>query len=151
VIKLCFLLMLPLALFAQPPRAFWAWWEGPIANDPALQLQPNQMRQIRDTVREFRDRMVDLRGAVEKAENQIEDVFNEENIDQKKASESIERLAQSRAEMTRAFSQLTLKLRSVLTAQQWHELQRRRPHGQPEPGPTPRPAPQPRRHDDPIE
>lgn len=123
---------LPLALYAQGQRAFpgWErpWWDSPLVQD--LNLTEAQQNDIRATVKDYRDRVVDIRKAVESADRDLEAVFNSENpVDQRKASEAIERLASARGDMTRALSQMSLKLRTVLTAEQWQELQRRRPGG----------------------
>ena len=72
--------------------------------------------------------MVDIRKSIESADRDLEAVFNNENpVDHRKAGEAIERLAGARGDMTRALSQMSLKLRTVLTAEQWQELQRRQP------------------------
>jgi len=118
-------LMLAPGAQAQLPRGFYPWWESPITRD--LNLNEEQTRQIRMIVREHRSRLIDLRGTVEKAEGEVEDIFNEENFDQARASEAIDRLVASRSDLTRTFSQMSLKLRAILTPQQWRELQRRRP------------------------
>jgi len=116
-----------------PPRPLFAWWDSPIARD--LNLKDEQNRQIRDVVRSFRNKLIDQRSAMDKAEGDLEDVFNDEKIDQKKANDAVDRLANSRAEMSRTVSQMTLKLRTILTAEQWHELQKRLPKGPPPNGP----------------
>ncbi|MBI1899212.1 MAG: periplasmic heavy metal sensor [Acidobacteria bacterium] len=132
---------LAVAAMAQPPRLFFPFWDGPLARD--LNLTEQQQQQIRETVREHRDRLIDLRAALEKAEGELEDAFNEERLDQGRANQAIERLAAARAELTRAFSQMSLKLRAALTSGQWRELQKRRPHGPPGPGgPRMRPGPE---------
>jgi len=118
-------LTVPLILSAQPPREGFPWWNGPIARD--LNLTDAQTKQIRAAVNEYRDRLVELRGAVQKADGDLRDVFNEDPVDQVKANAAIDRLAAARGELTRALSQMTLKMRSALTAQQWQELQRRGP------------------------
>src|SRR5436305_9251745 len=118
--------------FAQPPpRPFFAWWDSPIARD--LNLKEEQNQQIREVVRSYRNKLIDQRSVMDKAEGELEDVFNEEKIDQKKANEAVEHLANARAEMSRTVSQMTLKLRTILTAEEWHELQKKLPKG-----PTPR-------------
>ena len=53
--------------------------------------------------------------------------FNAEPMDERRAEAALENLAQARANLTRAFSQMSLKLRLVLTAEQWKELQKRQP------------------------
>jgi Spy/CpxP family protein refolding chaperone len=114
---------LPLA--AQAPRATFQWWNSPIVTD--LNLTADQRQQIQSTLREYRNRVIDLRSAVDKAEGELEDAFNEEQVDQRRATDAIERLANARAEMTRVLSQMSLRLRAVLTPEQWRELQKRRP------------------------
>ena len=113
---------LPLA--AQMPRGAMNWWETPLTRN--LNLNSDQQNTIRETVREYRSRLIDLRAATDKAEIAVEDAFNEEVVDQKKASEAIERLANARAELIRTVSQMSLKMRTVLTADQWRRLQERR-------------------------
>jgi Spy/CpxP family protein refolding chaperone len=120
------------AVLAQPPpKGFFAWWDSPIASD--LNLKEEQHQQIREVVRSYRNKLIDQRSAMDKAEGDLEDVFNDEKIDQRKANDAVERLANARAEMSRTVSQMSLKLRSILTADQWRELQRRMPKGPPPP------------------
>lgn len=140
---LLFLALLPGALLAQLPRNMYAWWDSPVARD--LNLTDAQTRQIRQTVREYRRRLVDARANVEKAEIDLEDVFNEEQVDQKRGQEAVERLAAARAELTKALSEMSLRLRGVVTLEQWNELQRRRPQwpNQPPRGTLPLPATKP--------
>jgi Spy/CpxP family protein refolding chaperone len=118
------------AALAQPsPRGFFAWWDSPIAGD--LNLKEEQHQQIREVVRSYRNKLIDQRSAMDKAEGDLEDVFNDEKIDQRRANDAVERLANARAEMSRTVSQMSLKLRTILNADQWHELQRRMPKGPP--------------------
>jgi len=109
----------------------WNWWDGPIAQD--LNLGEEQKKQIRATLREFRDRLIQLRGAVESAEGELRDEMNEDKVDNRKAEAAIERVVKSRSELMRAVSQMSLKLRLILTPAQWQELQKRerRPPGPP--------------------
>ena len=146
--KWCLLILaLPLAAGAQPFFGPFPWWDSPIARD--LNLTDAQTKQIRATVKEYRDHLVDLRAVLQKAEGDLQDVFNEDQIDQKRANDSIERLVAARSDLTRTLSQMDLKLRGVLTAQQWQQLQQRRPRpgfgprrgGEDSGGPRPAPAP----------
>ncbi len=125
LLKLGWLALSAAALYAQPNRDFFPWWEMPVARD--LNLSEDQTRQIHATTRDYRDRLVDLRGGLEKAENQLSDLINEEQPDEKKVNAAIDRLVAARGELTRAFTQMGFKLRMVLTPRQWGELQRRRP------------------------
>ncbi|MBX9601869.1 MAG: Spy/CpxP family protein refolding chaperone [Bryobacteraceae bacterium] len=133
------LFLIPALLFltagdisAQPPRNFYAWWDSPVARD--LNLTDAQMRQIRQTVREYRLRLRDSRNTLDRAEIELEYVFNEETMDPKKAQEAIDRLASARADLTKSFTEMSLKLRMVLTAEQWRELQKRGPERRNRPG-----------------
>src|SRR5579871_4193185 len=96
-ILLLLTVMLPLALPAQSRRDLFPWWDSPLAHD--LNLTDAQQKQIRATVKEYRDRLVDLRAAAEKADGDLKDVFNEDPVDQNRANAAIERLASSRAEL----------------------------------------------------
>ena len=68
-----FAVLLAGSLLAQPPRGFFPWWDRPVAKD--LNLTVPQMRQIRMTVREYRDKLIEYRAAVEKAEAGLQDVL----------------------------------------------------------------------------
>lgn len=124
-IGLVLILLAGWTLWAQPPRGFFNWWDSPIAKD--LNLSDDQMKQIRAVVRDYRTRLIDARAAVEKAEAEMEDAFNDESFSQARAGDAIERLVAARSELTRSFSQMSLRLRAVLTNEQWAELQKRRP------------------------
>ena len=121
VLLLVLLACAPLA--AQMPRGLMNWWDSPLARD--LNLTADQQRQIRETVREFRPKLIDLRATTEKAEVEVEDAFNDESFDQRRASDAVERLAGARADLIRAVSQLSLRMRGVLTADQWKQLRAR--------------------------
>jgi Spy/CpxP family protein refolding chaperone len=117
------LLMFPLA--AQPPRGMMNWWDSPLARD--LNLTEDQTRQIRSIVREQRSRLMDQRRALERAETGLEEAFNDEVFDQKRANEALERVVAARGELTRSFTQMNFRMRALLTHDQFRELQRRRP------------------------
>jgi Spy/CpxP family protein refolding chaperone len=123
------LLLLPvfaLGLSAQMPRGIYAWWNRPqIARN--LNLTQAQRQQIRATVRQYRPHLLNVRVEVNQAEQQLAEEFNRNPVDSAKANEAIERLVDARSDLTRTLTQLSLKLRLVLTEQQWHELQSRRP------------------------
>ena len=122
----------PAVLWAQGPRpglrqgpALWegAWWNSPIVQN--LDLSETQRKDIRGTVREYRGHLFDLREAVQRADSDLEIALGENPLDQRKANEAIEHLATARGELTRTLSQMTLRLRTILTSDQWQELQRR--------------------------
>lgn len=119
------LLAIPALLCAQPPRGPRPWWDSEVAKD--LNLSEAQTKQIRQTVDDFRPRMKEVRTAVNQAEKDVQTVFDTDPVDEAKANDAINRLAAARAELTKAVSQMDLKLRMTLTAQQWQDLKQRRP------------------------
>lgn len=138
MIRLCLGILLGGVLFAQAPPGFFNWWDSPIAND--LNLSEDQKKQIRSIVQEYRDRLVDQRAALQKAEMQFGDLFAEESPNPARVDQVIEQLVAARADLTRTMSRMTLRLRAVLTPQQFEELQKRRPRMMQGPGPGPMPG-----------
>ena len=141
---LLWMLMLAAPLMAQMPRGAFNWWESPLTRD--INLTEDQRKQIQEAIRGFRPKLIDLRASLEKAELETEDALDAETLDMKRANEAIERLAAARADMTRTMSQMSIKFRSILTTEQWKDLQKRRAEmlrnrpGGMGPGATPRPA-----------
>jgi Spy/CpxP family protein refolding chaperone len=107
------------------PRGPFAWWDSPVVKD--LNLSKDQLQKVQATVHDSRSRLIDLRAAAQKAELDVDDAFNAENFDARRATEAVDRLAAARAETGKALALLSVNLRSVLTAEQWKELQKRRP------------------------
>src|SRR5262249_9812593 len=93
----------------------------------ALNFSKVQMREIRRTVVQFRPRLIDIRAEGSKPEIDVKPQFDHDPVDQRKANQAIDRLISARGKLTRPLSHLSLRLRSILSEQQWRELQRRRP------------------------
>ncbi|HLJ13294.1 MAG TPA: periplasmic heavy metal sensor [Bryobacteraceae bacterium] len=135
---ICLLLLLAFCLFGQPPRSYYNWWDGPIAND--LKLTEAQRKEIRGAIRQFRPRLMSARAALEQADDELEAVYDADHVDTQRAQAAIDKLAAARSELTLAFSELSLRLRIIVTPEQWHELQQRRPVKSTPPA-KPKPAP----------
>jgi len=117
-------LLVPIAASAQGPRSgAFPWWDSPMVN--GLDLTDGQRSEIRSVLGEYRGKMLEVRSAVLKAESELDQIFNEDTVDQRRGSEAIDRLTKARADMTKSVSEMSLRMRAVLTAQQWQELQRR--------------------------
>lgn len=136
MIRLVLAFLLGGVLYAQAPPGFFNWWDSPIAND--LNLTEDQKKQIRSIVQEYRDRLIDQRAALQKAEMQFADLFAEESPHPARVDAVVEQLVAARTELTRSMSRMTLRLRAVLTPSQFQELQKRRPMLQPGPMMRPR-------------
>ncbi len=103
-----------------PPRGPRPWWDSNVAKN--ANLSDAQQKQFTQILAEFRPRMLETRRAVNKADAEVTAAFNEDPVDQAKANAAIEKLAAANAEATRTVSQLDLKLRSILTAEQWASM-----------------------------
>src|SRR5512136_1198364 len=99
------------------------WWDQPVVRD--LGLSNEQEKQVRDIVRESRDRLIQLRGALDSAEAALSDEMGEEKVDPRRAETAIDRVITTRAELQRAIALMSLKLRLSLTTTQWHEREKR--------------------------
>ena len=75
---------------AQGP-GFFPWWDSPLVRD--LNLSEDQRKQIRATVREYRDQLIEQRAELQKAEANLQDFMNEDQVDESKATEAIEKVA----------------------------------------------------------
>ena len=109
--------------FAQEPEQF-AWWDRPIARN--LNLAPEQQKQIRGTVREFRDRLIEEQAVVRKSEANLRDLMDEDQVNEARTRDAIEKVVAARGELMRTVSQMALKMRMVLTPEQWQRVQARR-------------------------
>ena len=121
--RLMVLLFLVIAVaVAQEPQPL-NWWDRPMAR--ALNLNPEQEKQVRATQREFRDRLLDQRTAVQKAEANLRDLMDEDQVNEARTREAIDTLVAARGETMRTVSQMALRMRMVLTPQQWERVRRR--------------------------
>ena len=127
---LCVAVAMAATLFGQAPQSFYPWWDGQIAQN--LNLSPAQKDQVRGVVAGYRTRLAEARAAAMRAEDAVEAAFNEESVNEDKANAAIRGLAAARQNVTLIVSEMSLKLRMVLTQDQWKELQRRRAEKQQE-------------------
>ncbi len=96
-----------------------------------LNLSEAQEKQIAAICKESAKRVFDLRDAWNKAEIELQAAFDETPVDQTKSNSAIERLTAARSDLFRATSQMELKIRMVLTGEQWQELKKRDRRGGP--------------------
>jgi Spy/CpxP family protein refolding chaperone len=109
--------------WAQSPETT-AWWDSPVVQN--LNLSQDQQNQIRTRVREYRDRLIEQRAAVQKAEANLQDAMDEDQVNDGRAQEAIDRVVAARGDLLRSISQMSLRLRLVLTPEQWQTLKARR-------------------------
>jgi Spy/CpxP family protein refolding chaperone len=125
-------LLVPVLLCAQPPRGRGPRLRPEVAKQ--LNLTDAQTKQMDQVNADFRERLNTVRDEVNKAEAALDAVFNEDPVDPAKGNDAINRLAAARGELTRALSQHDLKLRMILTAQQWEQLKQIEHEHEPWPG-----------------
>jgi Spy/CpxP family protein refolding chaperone len=115
-------LLLAAAGTAQNPMMA-PWWESPVVRD--LNLSEEQHRKIRTTVSGSRSKIILLRATLEAAEADLGELMGEDPVDPKKGGAAIEKVLAARTDLGRQVAQMSLALRQILTASQWHELERR--------------------------
>jgi len=99
-----------------------------------LNLTDAQQKQIDGICKDSIKKIFDLRDNTRKAEAELQTAFDESPVDQHKSNDAIEHLTASRSELFRATSQMDLKIRTVLTDEQWQALKLRDHHGPGRPG-----------------
>lgn len=115
------------ALLAQPRPLMptqYAWWENRLVVT-SLNLSESQTKQLNAIQSSYVGRLMELRAAANKAESNLEDVYNQAPSDDLKADAAIDQYANARDNLTRTLSKMSLQMRNVLTAEQWQELQSR--------------------------
>ena len=111
------------AAFSQNLNNFPWWNHPPLVAE--LKLSENQTQKIHQIVHSYRNRLLDARNSVQKAEGDLADIMNDQTVDTNAAKPVIDRLATSRANAIRVFTEMSVELRSVLTLDQWRQLVRR--------------------------
>jgi Spy/CpxP family protein refolding chaperone len=101
------------------------WWTNRLEVS-SLNLSEDQTKQLNAIQNSYVSRLRELYDSVNKAERNLDDVFNDATLDEIKADAAVDQYANARDNLTRALSQLSLKMRAVLTAEQWQQLVARR-------------------------
>ena len=122
IIRIALLGLLTVFSAAAQNRASFPWWNSPVVKD--LGLTPAQSQKIRQIVRSYRDRLLDARNNVQKAEGALEDLINESEVDPDAAKPVIERVSAARANSSRVVLEMSVQMRAVLTLDQWRLLVR---------------------------
>ena len=109
--------------------------QGRFWNNPkivaALKLTDDQRKAMDAILLEHREKLIDLRAAVDKAELGMEPLMGQDQPDEARILTQIDNVAQARAELEKANARFLLALRSKLTPDQWKQVQAfRRDHAQ---------------------
>jgi Spy/CpxP family protein refolding chaperone len=101
------------------------WWNNP-AMVEKLKLTDAQRKQMDEILLQHREKLVDLRGNVEKAELEMEPLMRDDQPNEGKILAQIDKVAQARAELEKANARFLLAIRGKLTPEQWKQLQAER-------------------------
>jgi Spy/CpxP family protein refolding chaperone len=111
----------PLESVLGPHGAEGRWWNNPAVIDK-LKLSEEQRKQMDEILLNHREKLIDMRAAVEKAELQLEPLVGADQPNEAQILGQIDKVAQARAELEKANARFLLALRAKLTPEQWKEL-----------------------------
>jgi len=94
------------------------WWNNPKVVEH-LKLTADQQKAFDGILLEHREKLIDLRGNVEKAELAMEPLMRDDQPNEAKILSQIAKVAQARAELEKANARYLLAIRSKLTPEQW--------------------------------
>lgn len=100
------------------------WWNNPrvIAR---LKLTDEQRKDFDAILLAHREKLIDLRASLEKAEVELEPMVREDQPNEAQILAQIDKVAQARAELEKANARFLLAIRAKLTPEQWKLVQER--------------------------
>jgi len=99
------------------------WWNNSQMIEK-LKLTDAQRKAMDETLRAHKEKLIDLRASLEKAELGMQSFMSdEEQPNEAKILEQIDKVAAARAELEKANARFLLAIRSKLTPEQWKTLQ----------------------------
>jgi hypothetical protein len=93
-----------------------------------LKLTDAQRKSMDDILLAHREKLIDLRASLEKAELTLEPLMKEDQPNEAQILAGIDKVAQARAELEKANARFLLAIRGKLTPEQWKQLQADREH-----------------------
>jgi len=98
------------------------WWNNPRIVE-RLKLTDEQRKEFDSILLEHREKLIDLRANVEKAELEMEPLVRADQPNEAQILAQIDKVAQARAELEKANARYLLAIRSKLTPEQWKQVQ----------------------------
>ena len=108
--------------FVGGPGLGGRWWDNPRVADK-LKLTDDQRKAFDQILLDHREKLIDLRANVEKAELAMEPLVRADQPNESSILAQIDKVAQARAELEKANARYLLALRSKLTPDQWKQVQ----------------------------
>lgn len=103
------------------------WWNNPKLVEE-LKLTDAQRKSMDDILLSHREKLIDLRASLEKAELSLAPLIKADEPNEAGILAGIDRVAQARAELEKANARFLLAIRGKLTPDQWKQLQTDREH-----------------------
>lgn len=97
------------------------WWNNPKIAEQ-LKLTDEQRKAMDETLLQHREKLIDLRAGLEKAELAMEPLMQEDQPNEAGILAQIDKVAQARAELEKANARFLLAIRGKLTPEQWKQL-----------------------------
>lgn len=107
------------------------WWNNPKIVEQ-LKLTDDQRKGFDGILLEHREKLIDLRANVEKAELEMEPLMGADQPNEARILSQIDKVAQARAELEKANARFLLAIRNKLTPDQWKQVQAFRANHGPE-------------------
>ena len=98
------------------------WWNNPKVAD-MLKLTDEQKKQFDDILLAHREKLIDLRANVEKAELALAPLISDDKPNETGILAQIDKVAQARAELEKANARYLLAVRGKLTPEQWKQVE----------------------------
>ncbi len=98
------------------------WWNDPTMVEK-LNLSEDQRKSMDDILLQHREKLIDMRGSVDKAELGMEPLIGADQPNEQQILAQIDKIAQARAELEKANARFLLAIRAKLTPDQWKQLQ----------------------------
>lgn len=101
---------------------FGRWWNNPKMVEK-LKLTDDQRKAMDDIFQKHREKLIDLRANLEKAEVAMEPLVRADQPNESAVMTQIDKVAQARAELEKANARFLFALRAKLTPEQWKQVQ----------------------------
>ena len=105
-----------------PKGELGRWWNTPAIVEK-LKLTDDQRKAMDQTLFQHREKLIDLRAGVQKAELEMQPLIQEDQPNEAKILAQIDKVAQARAELEKANARFLLAIRGKLTPEQWKQVQ----------------------------
>ena len=129
---------MPLDALDAGMRGRW-WADRELA--AKIGISEDQIKKMDAIFDQNRVALVDLEGAVRKAELTLDPLLQADQPDEARITAQIDKTAQARAELEKSHARMLLAIRRIMTPEQWGKLESEAGHQQP-PGPLQPPRPQ---------